>query len=204
MKIGAVEVCVQGGLISWSSGLAVDADGSPRAYAPMGGALRGLDYLANAGKPGSWWGLACDDDGQPFVQHHDDPCPGYYVSTTALIDRGYQKRDPRRYVNSDTVPFLAVPPELLAAGVRKGDLAVVSYGKLQCGAIVADVGPRGHIGEGSIALAKALGINADPRRGGVESGVGFVIYLGSASSPAWPRSNVAQLGVELARVRSVG
>lgn len=202
MVIGGVEVTIVSGIARWTSGLAVDGDGSPRCYAPSGSALRGLDHLANGGKPGNWWGLACDDDGIPYVQHMDDPCPGFYVSTTALIDPNYQKRDPRRYVNSETVPYVAVPPELLQAGVRKGDLCLVTHGPLKCGAIVADVGPKRHIGEGSIALAKALNINADPRRGGVGHGVQFSIFLGSRATPPWPRSNVSQLGIELAKARA--
>jgi hypothetical protein len=37
------------------------------------------------------------------------------------------------------------------------------------------------MGEGSIALASALGINSDPRNGGIEKGVGYVIYPGSGN-----------------------
>ena len=50
------------------------------------------------------------------------------------------------------------------------------------GAIVADQSaPDLPMGEGSIALAVALGIDADPRRGGVEKGVAHVIYPGSGN-----------------------
>ncbi|GAB4023719.1 hypothetical protein GCM10028808_74810 [Spirosoma migulaei] len=41
------------------AGLAVDADGSPRAYNKDNS--KALDYLANAGKVGNWWALATDN-----------------------------------------------------------------------------------------------------------------------------------------------
>jgi hypothetical protein len=101
-------------------------------------------------------------------------------------------------VNSETVPFISIPKPLLQAGVKLGDLVVVSYKLARCGAIVADVGPAKHIGEGSIALADALGIKSDPRQGGRSTGVSYCIYLGSASSPPWPRADVSAAALRLA------
>lgn len=186
-RIGQVQVENDGQTVAWTSGLAVDADGSPFAYAPANSGLPALDALGNAGKPGQWWGLACDAHGVPYVQGADDPAPGYYVSTTALVDGTKPDDDPRRYVDSQTVPYVSVPPELLHAGVRKGDLCEVVHGMQRCMAIVADVGPRGKIGEGSIALATALGLPSSPRNGGVSCGVSFKVLLGTAASPPWPR-----------------
>ena len=37
------------------------------------------------------------------------------------------------------------------------------------------------MGEGSIALAVALGIDSNPRSGGIEHGVAYVIYPGSGN-----------------------
>lgn len=164
--------------VAFKGGLSVDADGSPRAYHPNN---TGLDHLANAGRPGNWWGIATDARGRPFVQGPNDPAPGHYVSTTALIDGRFKANDPRRYANSETVPFIAVPPELRSQGVKLGDLVAVRNertGKTVF-AIVADIGPRGHLGEGSIKLAQELGINADARRGGAGSGVSYVAFPGS-------------------------
>src|SRR5258708_2675267 len=83
------------------AGLAVDADGSPHAYAPSGSGLQGLDYLANAGHSGNWWGIATDSHGMPYIQGPNTPAPGYYVSTTALEDGSKAVNDPARYVNSE-------------------------------------------------------------------------------------------------------
>ena len=179
------------GAICWRSGLAIDADGAPRAYGPPG--KPALDFLDNAGSAQTgWYGVVVDGDGNPVEQGPDDPAPGFYVSPTALCDPSRRPEDPRRYVDSSAVPYVSIPRELRAQGVRLGDLAWVCYragtpGERHCEAIVADVGPRGRYGEGSIALAEALGIPSSPKRGGVDSGVAFAIFRGSAADPPWPR-----------------
>lgn len=178
----------------YEGGLAIDADGAPDAYHPED---RGLDYLANAGKPGNWWGVVTADgkaSGEPVIQGPSDPKPGYYVSSTSLVDRSKKVTDPRRYVDSTSVPYLAVSPLILtgklAGGARVGDLAAVvntATGKVAY-AVVADVGPKDKLGEGSIALAQALGVkDASPKRGGVRSGVVYVVFPGS--STGWPRTD---------------
>jgi peptidoglycan hydrolase-like protein with peptidoglycan-binding domain len=171
--------------VAFKSGMTVDADGSPRAYHPRN---IGLDALGNAGRPGNWWGIATNN-GKPVVQGPNDPAPGYYVSTTALVDGRFKANDPRRYVNSEEIPFVAVPPKLKEQGVKLGDLVAVRNDRTgkTVFAVVADIGPRDHIGEGSIKLAQELGINADARRGGASSGVSYVVFPGSKQS--WPLSH---------------
>lgn len=178
--IGGVKVRLHGAYLAWISGLAVDADGSPRAYHPD--SRKGLDALANAGKPGNWWGVACDARGVPFVQGAGDPAPGFYVSTTALCDTRFPANSCRRYVDAETIPYIVLPKGM-PGGARLGDLALVTNlaTGATCGAIWADIGPRGKLGEGSIALAKRLGINADPRKGGCRDGVLTVLFPGSGT-----------------------
>ena len=180
-----------GSAFFYTSGLAVDADGAYRAYHPGN---NGLDSLTHAGYPGNWWALATDDDtktGNPVVQGPSDPAPGYYVSTTALYDRKNRNpRDPRRYVDAATVPYIVLPPRGLRYA-RLGDFATVinlRNGKIS-GAIVADESQElpDRIGEGSMALAKALGIDPDPREGGQDDGrVVYLVYPGSGNGA--PRS----------------
>lgn len=164
--------------VAFKGGMSINADGSPHAYHPKN---TGLDSNANAGKPGNWWGVATDKSGKPFVQGPNDPAPGYYVSTTSLIDGRFKANDPRRYANSETVPFIAIPPELRGQGVKLGDVLAVRNEKTgkTVFAIVADVGPKGHLGEGSIKLAEELGINANARRGGARNGVSYVVFPNS-------------------------
>ncbi len=152
-------------------GLTVDADGSPHAYAPKGKA--GLDYLANAGYPGNWWGIATDKNGTPFLQTEGDAAPGFYVSTTSYQHRKIMKRDPRRYLDAEVENFIVIP-EFLRGRVKpivlgcKAEVIEVKTGKVVSG-IVGDFGPATHLGEASIAVAKELGLNADPKRGGTDA-----------------------------------
>jgi hypothetical protein len=173
-------------VLRWEAGLAIDADGAPTCYGPRG--LQTLDRLANAGKPGNWWGLVTDSgkaDGEPLVQRDSDPAPGYYISTTALVDHARPETDPRRYVDATVVPYLAIPPELLALGAKLGDVALARHGSFRSACVIADVGPRGQIGEGSPALARALGINPDARGGGTNRGVACTVFCGTRRG--WPR-----------------
>lgn len=170
-------------VVYWTSDMQIDADGCPRAYHPDN---VGLDWLANAGKPGDWYGLVCDDKGKPIVQGAGDPAPGYYMTETAYSDPVRHRNDPRKYVDSQHVPYIAIPPILEKYGVKLGDLCMVVYKDKRCAAIVADIGPRSKIGEGSMALAMALGINASPKNGGVDAGVQFYIFCGT--DKPWPRT----------------
>lgn len=175
---------VRGGL-AWTGGFSVDGDGSPRCYAADDAGLSPLDDLICAGHPGKWWGIATNILGEPIVQGANDPCPGYYVSMTALVNHARADVDPLRYVDAEKVPYVSVPPEAIRQGVRMGDVAWVCHGPLACGAIVADEGPGGKWGEGSIALADALGIMSSPKHGGVRDGVSYVVFPGSRQG--WPR-----------------
>lgn len=161
------------GVIEFYGGMQVNADGSPHAYHPHG---KGLDYLANAGKPGNWWGIATDTRGEPYIQTQADPAPGFYVSTTSLQNGAFHVSDPRRYVNSEEVNFIVLPSNF-PVKVRLGTRCRVTdpSQNISAEAIYADVGPRFQLGEGSIALAKALGINADPMRGGTEKKLKYEI-----------------------------
>ena len=169
----------------YSSGLAIDADGAYRAYHPND--RLGLDSIKNAGHPGNWWALATDTGtpkGKPVIQGKGDPAPGYYVSMTSLFDASIQdERNPRRFVDAATIPYVVLPPKGFKHA-KLGDFAMVvnlRNGKI-AGAIVADESaPQLPMGEGSIALADALGINSNPRNGGAEKGVVYVIYPSSGN-----------------------
>jgi hypothetical protein len=83
-------------------------------------------------------------------------------------------------VNSEVIPYFVLPSEV--GGVRLGDVAFVyntSNGK-GCYAIYADTGPSGSLGEGSMYLAVQLGIDDNPRTGGVQQGIiDYIIFPNS-------------------------
>jgi hypothetical protein len=65
-------------------------------------------------------------------------------------------------------------------------------------AIYADFGPRAKIGEGSIALAKAVGLNSNARHGGTESHcIIYVVFPHSGHGPLLSASTIQALGTQL-------
>jgi len=176
------------------AGMTIDANGAPDAYHPKN---NGLDDLANAGNPGIWWALVTDNGkltGNPIVQGVTDPAPGYYVSTTMLEDGTKNRADLQRYVNSKEVPYVALPSGKQGGAVL-GDFAVVINGKngKRSSAIFADLGPKNEIGGGSIALAKALTIDANPRYGGARGDVIYLVFPRSGNRKPRP---VAEIDAE--------
>jgi hypothetical protein len=173
LKVGGVPVYQDDdGSVHWVGEMTIDADGCPRAYGPEG--TEPLDYLANAGYPGNWWGVVVDQSGQPAVQETGDdqkwPWPGYYISTTAYLVAGYGKYDCRHYVDSEKVCFAVVPGNVRMSVEPKflGCKTVItdrrSGMELECAC--CDVGPSSHLGEASMAAAKFFGLESNPKTGG--------------------------------------
>lgn len=199
-----------GGAVVYATRLRLDADGSPYAYhppteqSPRSGHPPGLDLLANAcTRTGTFFGVATSDKERkiPIVQQAGDPAPGFYISTTALCDRSGKERA-RRYVDSEKIPFIVLPGKVAVhgesfrqvTGLRLGDLAIIWWRSTYSFAIAADIGPSGKIGEGSIALARALGFipPGTPRERLARSGhsrpdIVHVVFRDSAAKVRWPR-----------------
>src|SRR5215831_1429259 len=193
---GGISVWKLGGgsAVFFVAGMTIDADGSPRAYHPDN---TGLDDLENVRGDGGWAGIVVRD-GEPVVQGPADPAPGYYVSQTSLEDWTKRATDPNRYVDSEKIPFIVLPGDVARmAGARVGDFAVVR--NLRNGryspAIFADMGPA--LGEGSIALARALGINPDPRRGGTYRGVLYIVFPHSGNRRPRPLEEINDVSARL-------
>ena len=186
--------------IYFETGMNIDANGSPHAFHPNN---IGLDDLKNAGKPGNWFGIVTDNNestGIPFIQNDTNPAPGYFISFTSLIDKSFNIKDPRRYINSEMVPYIALPPEVMnAADVNVGDIGFIfnkSNNKLMFG-IFADVSPIDKIGGGSIALANGLGINPDARKGGIEDGIIYLIFPNSGNHKPKSIHEIDSIGAKL-------
>ncbi|HEX8547834.1 MAG TPA: glycoside hydrolase family 75 protein [Cytophagaceae bacterium] len=163
------------------AGLRVDADGSPRAYHPED---RGLDHLENAGRWGNWWALATWPNGVPYLQGESDPHPGFYVSKTSLEDTSIHQFNPSRYVNAEEIPYIVLPEKILRkVNVKLGDFVVVvnTFNKKFSYGLFADVGPPGKLGEASIALTERLGIYANPKDGGIDRGIIYLIFPGTGN-----------------------
>lgn len=180
--------------IYFTSGMNIDADGSPRAYHPLPDS--GSDRLANAGHKGNWWGIVTEN-GEPVIQGKDDPAPGFYVSCTSLQDATKKLTDPARYVNSDSIPYIVLPNnKTLLAEIKMGDIARVE--NLRNGksayAICADIGSKDKIGEGSIFLARELGIDASPKTGGIRDSISYVVFPGTGNGRPRTKAAIDSIG----------
>jgi hypothetical protein len=181
------------GAVGFVGRFTIDADGHPNAYHP---ADTGLDALAAAGGPGNWWALAtdkqdCGEQGVPVVQGASDPAPGYYVARTSMTNPAVRNcRLQRNYVHSGEIPYVAISPvisRVSGGNGGKGRLGIVvdlENGKRGF-ALHADQAPSSGIGEGSMRLARTLGLDDNPRIGGTgQRRFAFILFPSTAGFPA--------------------
>jgi hypothetical protein len=125
-----------------------------------------------------------ETNGRPVLQGERDPAPGYYVSITSLYDAtNMNERDPHRYVDAAKIPYVVLPPVGLKHA-KLGDFASVvnlKNDKVSAAIVADESAPKLPLGEGSIALAEAFGIDSNPRNGGSDGGVAYVIYPNSGN-----------------------
>lgn len=158
----------------------IDADGAnghaggPAAYVAND---KGTEALANGGMKIVHGKVVCAHSwARDIVILGKDNEPrvfagGVIASMTWYRHRGKAIDDPEAYVDSETVPYIVVPPLIIqrTAGVVRGCRAQVTHRGKTVEAVVADKGPRNKIGELSIAAARAVGMRSSPRNGGVEA-----------------------------------
>jgi hypothetical protein len=180
--------------------MSIDADGSPRAYHPQD---KGLDKLEYAGRQGNWWALVTDNgksNGNPIIQKEGDPYPGYYISMTATVYRGYPDNVPQRYIDAEKIPYFVLNPYVMnSTGTQKGDIGYIYNRRTKkgCYAILGDVGSNQKLGEGSMYLAQQLGINNNPRNGGQDSDVVYMVFPFSGNGVARPIKEINEIGEKL-------
>lgn len=166
------------------TGMRIDADGSPRAYGPNN---IGLEYNANGGPAHAPYGYELNHTtGKPYIQGQDAPAAnlsteGFYVSATTYENREFATNDPHRYLDSEKVRYVVVPSSFRrhVPGIVLGCKCLVTFNHQTVEAVVGDIGPD--FGEASIATADALGIQSDPRHGGIGFGVEYRFYPGIAA-----------------------
>ncbi|MEV5955048.1 glycoside hydrolase family 75 protein [Streptomyces sp. NPDC051987] len=140
--------------------------------------------------------LDVDCDGRPTAHCNRRADPAFSAAT-AYQDSG------GRQLDAEELPYVVVPGPSgrwnhWASGVRGGAVAAVIYQDRVQYAVVGDTGPRDIIGEASYATAKALGMNPDPRTGGVPSGVTYIVFKDSVVDPIEDRAEAEAEGERLA------
>jgi hypothetical protein len=99
---------------------------------------------------------------RPCIQQ-SGPFAGFFVAQTSrAADPSRDVCDPARWISSTEIPYVTLPGDRLrGAGVAPGDLALVHrrVGAVDhlIVAVAGDTGNRDELGEGSVALHRALG-----------------------------------------------
>jgi hypothetical protein len=127
--------------------------------------------------------LSVDCDGQSSDACNSGKDPDYQNDTAVHGSDG-------RPLNAATTPYVVLPGRsskiwsYARAGIKPGDVVAVIHGDKVEYAVFGDTGPKSKIGEASYATASALGINPDPRVGGADSGVTYIVFPGTATGAA--------------------
>lgn len=157
----------------------IDADGANGQNGARAAYMEddsGTEFLANGGMAIVAGKVICAESwARDIVLLGPDDQPkifpgGIIASKTWYRHRDKAVDDPAAYVDSETVPYIVVPPMIIwrTEGVVCGCKARVTRGDLSVDCVVADRGPKRLIGELSIAAARALGLDPSPRHGGTE------------------------------------
>ncbi|MFD3923918.1 glycoside hydrolase family 75 protein [Streptomyces sp. NPDC058595] len=160
---------------------------------------RPADVPVCGGKGAVFWkaDLDVDCDGRATARCNRKSDPWFHEDTA------FRQSDGKR-LNAEELPYVVVPApsgtwDHAASGIRGGGVAAVVHEDRVEYAVVGDTGPAGLVGEASYAAARSLGIDPDPARGGVPSGVTYILFKDSEVTPIESRSSAVRLGSELAR-----
>jgi hypothetical protein len=167
------------GRVHYTAAATICADGAngqrgkPAAYRADD---TGSDLLANGGMAIVGGKVICAHDwARSVVLLGADNQPrvfagGVIGSMTWYRHPDLRADDPAAYVDAETVPYIVVPPMIVRKtyGVVRGAKARASWNGNSVDCVVAELGPHDRIGELSIAAARALGIPASPREGGLD------------------------------------
>lgn len=185
------------------SKLAVDADGSPKAYHrldrnPRDNSAKAYDWLANIS--------VSDLHGIQGRNGARGPEQGYYISGTSLFDRRYPESDTRRWVDAAKIPYIVAPLKLFPADnglkLKKGCICFVADTKTgySTGAIFADVGRA--VGEGSLALGLRMGLKPFYSRSRPKvAGIGgkrffYLLFPKTHLDPPWPLDELQRIAMK--------
>ena len=136
--------------------------------------------------------LALDADGSPTFHKQDKTGQ----AKTAVLDKDGKSLD------ADTVNYFVLPGGFyFRHGIRKGDIGVVIYGDKLAYACFGDVGPSASLGEGSIALHRALGhetiVKGRLKNVGLAGGVITVVFPGSGNGRGVTNEEAEKIGLPL-------
>jgi len=136
-----------------------------------------------------------DCDGTQTTQCNASTDPDYQNQTAAVDSQGNP-------LDAANLPYVVIPGksskfDYAAAGLKMGSVVLVLYKNQIVWAVLGDVGPSGDIGEASYATAAALGVNPDPKVGGIDGpDVLYVAFTGASGvvSPIEDHAKAVSVG----------
>jgi hypothetical protein len=137
-----------------------------------------------------------DCDGISTSHCNGSTDPWYQAQTSFQTSNGsYFTSDQTRYY---VIPLPSSRFNYQSSGIKPGAVAAVVYNSKVAYAVFADEGPDNIIGEGSYALATALGIDPNPATGGTEGPVTFIVFPSSVPNPVENNSTIDSVGAAAA------
>ena len=106
-------------------------------------------------------------------------------------------------IAADETPYFVIPAGKPAnskkRGIAIGQVAAIIYSNQVVYAVFLDeCGVKGLIGEASVATAKLLGVDADPKTGGTDGPVTYLVFTGASGRITNPKDYANhQLAVEI-------
>jgi Ricin-type beta-trefoil lectin domain/Fungal chitosanase of glycosyl hydrolase group 75 len=133
-----------------------------------------------------------DCDGISTTHCNTSTDPWYQDQTSFQTSSG-------QFFTSDVTHYYVIPLpssrfDYGNAGISPGSVAAVVYNGKVVYAVFADEGPDNIIGEGSYALATALGIDPDPATGGTDGPVTFIVFPGQVPNPVENNATIDSVG----------
>ncbi|HET6708417.1 MAG TPA: glycoside hydrolase family 75 protein [Amycolatopsis sp.] len=106
-------------------------------------------------------------------------------------------------LNAAQLPYVVLPQPTSTwdyhnYGIDGGSVVAVIYNNQVTYAVVGDTGPASIIGEASYATAVSLGIDPDPKTGGTEGPVTYVVFPNTHVNPIESQANAVSLGEQVA------
>ncbi|WP_410564426.1 RICIN domain-containing protein [Amycolatopsis sp. cmx-4-61] len=106
-------------------------------------------------------------------------------------------------LNAAQLPYIVLPQptstwDYRNYGIDGGSVVAVVYHNQVTYAVVGDTGPTSIVGEASYATAASLGINPDPKNGGTEGPVTYIVFPNTHVDPIENHANAVSLGEQVA------
>ncbi|WP_157247302.1 CBM35 domain-containing protein [Nonomuraea typhae] len=127
-----------------------------------------------------WTGdMDIDCDGVRTAQCNEDTDCCFQPQTFCTASGG-------GYLNAARLPYMVVPSpsgtwDYRSRGIGCGTVVAIVYNGQVEYTVMGDTGPAAIIGEASYAAAANLGVNPDPRNGGTDGPVAYIVFTGAGT-----------------------